>query len=519
MGAIDIIFIIFFLILSLVLSLFYYHKTFKSYQLHMYFLTDTIKSFSFDMLETFLLEIIVFFNFLFIFLTNKNFVYLSLLVFFVLACLFCFKFKEKTTKNKLVFTKRFIRFYIVFIVLSLFFNGVGVFLLYKSGFFGLIFINSLIINYFVFILAHILILPIENLIKKSFIKKAQQKLKKCKNLKVIAITGSYGKTSVKNFVYDILKTKFKVCKTPKSFNTEMGITKVILNDLKEDDEFLILEMGADRLHDINKLCKIVKPDYSIITGVTNQHLNTFKTMENIIKTKYELVENTKGNGFVIFNGENEITKEYFNKTTNVNKILVGNNKKFYAKEIASTLFGTTFKLAFNKQEITIKTKLLGEHNVINLLLASRLALLLGFTLLEIKTAIENIEQVEHRLQLIENNGKYILDDSFNANSVGVKYSIDVLKSHNGKKIVITGGIVELGKDSYKDNYKLGVFLRDIDYILITNKINRQPILDGLNRENNVYCVENLNEAVLKLQEFYHEGDCVLFLNDLPDTYK
>lgn len=517
MSSLEIFLLINFIILYEILNLLYFHKLFKSYQLKLYYLCDTIKTFELNLLNTILLEIIVFFNGLLIFIQNKTFIFIALFLNILISYLFCFKFKEKKQKNKLIYTKRFIRFYILFVSLSLLLLSF-IFLLFKTVFWPFILINSLILNYFVFMLAHILILPIENVIKNGYIKKAKKKLKECKNLKVIAITGSFGKTSVKNFIYQILKTKFKVCMSPNSFNTDMGITKTILNYLKLDDEFLILEMGADRLHDINKLCKIVKPDYSILTGVTNQHLNTFKTFDNIVSTKYELVQNTKGNGFIVFNGENKITKEFYDKTTTANKVLVG-NKKFFAKDIECSLFGTTFTLVHHKKQIIIKTKLLGRHNVINLLLASRLAVILGFSLDDIKFAIEKIEQVEHRLNLIENNGKYILDDSFNANSEGVKRSIEVLKSHSGKKIVITGGIVELGKDSYKENYNLGVLMQDIDFVIITNKINRTALLDGLNRENNVFVVENLIEAVEKLQEIYFVGDCVLFLNDLPDSYK
>jgi len=514
----DIILTCFYALFSLVLTVCYFYKIFKNYQLHMYYLSDTIKSLSFDMLETFLIEIIIFFNFLFIFLDNKNFIYVSLFIFFVLALTFCFKFKEKKQKNKLVFTKRFIRFFVLFFILNVGLLTILTIFLYKTRYFGLIFINFLFYSFLMFIFSHFLILPFENFIKNYYIKKAREKLKKCKNLKVICITGSYGKTSVKNFIYDILKTKYKVCVSPNSYNTQMGITKVILNNLNLNDEFLVLEMGADRLHDINNLCKIVKPDFSVITGVTNQHLKTFKTFENIVKTKFELIENTKDKGMVILNAENKITNDFY-KQTNKEKYLVGKESNFCAQNIKCTLFGTKFNLVNDKEKMLISTKLLGKHNVLNLLLSSKLATLLGFSLEEIKIAIENIEQVNHRLNLIKSNGRFILDDSFNANCEGVKHAIEVLKTHCGKKIVITAGIVELGKDAYKENYKLGKLLKDIDYVIITNYVNRNAILDGLKKSKNVFLVENLNEAMIKLKDIFFEGDCVLFLNDLPDTYK
>jgi len=519
MNSLHIFFLIFFLIINLFLSLFYFINFFKNYQLKMYFLIETLKNFKFKTLEGYLLEISIFFNVLFIFLTHTIFVYFSLLVFFALNLLMILKNKGKPQKSKLVFTKRFNRFFVLFILLNLVIFSLFVFLLFKTKYFALIFANLYLINFLIFIISHILISPLEKLIKLYYIKKAKNKLKKLPNLKVVAITGSFAKTSVKNYLFQMLKTKFKVCMSPKSFNTDMGITKVVLNSLKQDDEILLLEMGADRNHDINKLCKIVKPDYSIVTGVTNQHLKTFKTFENIVNTKYELIENTKQNGEVVLNNENEITKNFYSKTK-LKKHLVGIGSNFFAEEIKTSYNGTTFIIKTEKESVKVQTKLLGKHNVLNLLLSSKMALILGVDLNEIVKTIEKLAPVEHRLNLIENNGKYILDDSFNANTESVKCALEVLKSFPNKKIVITAGIVELGKDSYKSNFMLGELLQEIDYIIITNKTNKTSILDGLGeRQHNVFVVENLQEATNKLSQFYFEGDCVLFLNDLPDCYE
>lgn len=518
MSNLDIIFLLLFLFITLFLSIFYFLSIFKNYQLKMYSFAETINSFKINLLEGYLLELIIFFNIFFCCLTEKIFVYISLSVFFVLTFLLILKHKPKKNKNKVVFTKRFIRFFVLFILLNIIIFSFLVLWLFKTGYFALIFANFLILGFLIFMFAHFLIWPLEKLIKFTYIKKAQKKLKEIPNLKVIAITGSFGKTSVKNYLFEMLKTKYKVCKTQKSYNTDMGITKVILNDLKFNDEILILEMGADKLHDINKLCKIVKPDYSIVTGVTNQHLKTFKSFENIVKTKFELIENTKESGVVVLNAENEITKEFFNKT-NIEKYLVGFGSDFYAVNLSLSYNSTSFILKDGENECSITTKLLGKHNVINLLLAGKMAKFFGVNLKEIQKVIEELEPVEHRLNLIENCGKFILDDSFNSNSEGVKSAIDVLKTFPNKKIVITPGIVELGKDSFKENYKLGKLLKDIDYIIITNDENKNSILDGLQeRRENVFCVSSLLDATKKLQEIYFEGDCVLFLNDLPDCY-
>ncbi|MGN1208572.1 MAG: Mur ligase family protein, partial [Christensenellales bacterium] len=328
----------------------------------------------------------------------------------------------------------------------------------------------------------------------------------------------------KNFLFEMLKTKFKVKKTEKSFNTPMGITKAILTHLDFSDEILILEFGADHNHDIKKLCTIVQPDDAIITGVTFQHLQTFKTFENIINTKYELVENTKKDGNIVFNADNGISKNFFDICKNKNKFLVSTNKNnpqicLWAEKIKCEFNKTSFYLCTQTGKVFCTTKLLGKNNVTNILLSAQMALNFGVNLLEIKKVVKSLSPAPHRLNLIENAGKYILDDSFNANPEGVKNAIDVLLTFKGKKIVITPGLVELGTKQFEENVKLGESLKKVDYVLITNQTNKTALLKGLfGSKNHVFCFENLLEATQKLQEIFFVGDCVLFLNDLPDNY-
>lgn len=521
MSVLNIIFLVFFVLINNFVLNLYFLKIFKIYQLKQYFFIQVFKNFKVTICDVFLIINCLIFNIL-IFFSRQNFYILSsiLLVFYLLNLLFVLKFKQKNQKNRLVFTKRFMRFFVLYNLFSLSFFSLSVFLLIKNLVFAFFFVNFLILGYLIFIFTHLCIFPIEKLIKQFYIKKAKKKLKAMKNLIVVGITGSFAKTSVKNFLYEMLKSKFKVCKSQKSFNTDMGITKVVLNDLKFDDEILILEYGADRNHDIKKLCKIVSPNYSIITGVNSQHLNTFKRLENIINTKYELVENTKNDGVVVFNGDNEITKQFYDKTNNLKKFKVGLNLEndLFAENIVTTISGTFFNVNINNKKYFLHTKLFGKHNVLNLLLAIKMTLVLGVEIEDIIKSIERIEQVPHRLNLIINEDKYILDDSFNANIDGVKSALEVLKIFPNKKYVITGGLVELGKKSYEENVKLGKMLASFDGVVITNKTNQKALLDGLKNSKNVYVADSLNEAVKKLNEFFSAYDCVLFLNDLPDCY-
>ncbi len=480
---------------------------------------------------------------------SNNIYIIFCLIFAFLLTVFILQFcQKKPQKNKLVFTKRFVRYFVLTNLLLLIYLVLICIFVKNVIVFKYLFLNFWLISFFILMISHILILPLEKLIKQFYIKKAQKKLKKMPNLKIIAITGSFAKTSVKNYLAEMLKTKYKVCASPNSFNTEMGVTKVILNYLKNDDQILILEFGADHNHDIKKLCKIAMPDYAILTGVTNQHLKTFKTFYNLIKTKFELVKFAKKDATFVFNFDNKITRNFYERCHSKNKYLVSidayfdntfynnfeeNEQKSGTKKIEKpfskiNLFArlieckfneTTFYLCSQNEPIFCKTKLLGKHNITNILLSAQMAQILGVSLNEISKVIQTLSPAPHRLNLIENAGKYILDDSFNANPEGVKMAISVLKTFGGKKIVITPGLVELGNEQEKENIILGKLLKEIDYVFVVGKTNKNAILKGLeNSKNKIYCCENLDEATQKLKSVFFEGDCVLFLNDLPDNY-
>lgn len=509
-------------LLNLIVGNYYFYDKFKIYQLCGYQINKAFKSFQINKREIFCLSLFLLFNAISI-LFNDALISLCLnYILFLLLTIIVLAFTNQiASKNRLVFTKRFIRFFVLFNLINSFFICLSFYLYLKNTYFSYFISCFLYVQFLTYIIAHILISPFEYLVKIIYIVKAKKKLKRNKDLIVIGITGSYGKTSVKNYLYEILKENYKICKSQKSFNTEMGFTKVILNDLKDDDEILILEYGADKKHDIKKLCKIVSPNYSIITGITNQHLNTFKTFDNLLNTKYELVENTNG-GYVIFNGDNEFCENFYNKCYK-NKLLVGiDNKKssIQCENINLKIGKTTFDINILGEKYTLKTSLLGKHNIINLLLAIQMAILFNIEIPKIIKAVSKIQAVEHRLKLLKNGDRYILDDSFNSNPVGAKNAIDVLMTFPNKKIVITGGLVELGKENYIENVKLGKYLTSVDVVVIVGNENKSALLEGLKEsKKTVLCADNVNLAVSLIQKYFNTGDCLLFLNDLPDNYK
>lgn len=424
-------------------------------------------------------------------------------------------------KTKLVFTKRikrlvFIDFLINFLIILMFFLVFNKFLTIFLTIFSL-----LILSPFFEILTFAVIFPVEQAIKLRYIAKAKAKLKNCE-CKKIAITGSFGKTTTKNILYQLLKEEFDVCATPKSFNTPMGICKTILENLKETDEFLIVEYGARYKGDIDFLAKNFGVDFGIITPIGNCHLETFKTLANIENTKFELCENAKV--LVLFNGKSESTKKLYYKCPK-EKFLVCEKGGFaYAEDIILKNDFTEFKMIIDKKEIKCKTKLLGQSNVDNIVVASALAYLLKENLFDIKNAIEKLKPVPHRLELIKGNIAYVIDDSYNSNFAGFKQALDVLKNFDRRKIVVSPGMIELGERQYQENYNIGVEVGKIaDKFVIMNQENKDALYhgakDGGVDDENIFFASNREKQKEILRKIIKKGDIILFENDFPDNVK
>ena len=374
-------------------------------------------------------------------------------------------------------------------------------------------------------LVNLIMTPVEKLIAHRYIVLAKKKLKNNPDLIKIGITGSFGKTSTKFFLKTILSEKYSVCASPFSYNTPMGITKSIIQYLDFSHQILIAEMGARFVGDIKELCDLVSPQYGIITSVGEQHLQTFKTLENIKNTKYELVDGLEENGTIIFNGENKICCELYNKTI-IPKMITGFNKQYdvYADNIKTSKEGTHFTLHIKNESVECFTKLLGEHNIEDILTSSGLAFKLGLTLQEISNGISKLQPIEHRLQLINaSDGVTILDDSYNGSIEGSKKALEILKMFEGEKIVVTPGLVELGTKEKQANIDFGERIAEVaDKVIIVNVTHSLDIKKGLlNKkfdESKIYQIETLS-AINELIKKMKLKDCtILFYNDLPDNY-
>ena len=454
--------------------------------------------------------------------------YVGILFYFLFSSLFITNLFTAKQKTPLKYTKRMARLLVVYTILvlfaSFFISFVGY--LYVPYFsYAIIGIIPLILPLFVF-LAYFINYPIEKIISNSYLKKARKKLAEFSNLKVVGITGSYAKTSVKNILYIILSEKFRVCATPSSYNTPLGLSKTILSKLDSEDEIFLAEMGAKQKNDIHELCEMVSPEIGIITGIGNQHLLTFGSVENIKKTKSEIAEfvsNHNGKLFINTDGvlAEEVSTEYKNSHVvslekDAGKIQVVNLK--VGKE------GSSFELALGDEKVKCKTVLLGKHNVSNILLAATVAYELGLTLKEISKGISKLSATSHRLEIVKSNAPYtIIDNAYNSSVEGSKASLELLSKFDGKKIVITPGLIELGKEQFNSNFEFGRDMAAVcDYVIIDSAINYDAISSGLVfagfDESKIMQAVSLNQAVDLLAKVVSDGDVVLFENDLPDNY-
>lgn len=390
-------------------------------------------------------------------------------------------------------------------------------------------------------IANLLIYPLERTINEAYLLSARKRIKTL-GPKVIGITGSYGKTSTKYILHRILSEKFNTLMTPDSYNTPMGICKVIRGQLAAEHEIFVVEMGAYKRGDIRELCNLVSPQIGILTAVGPQHLERFKSIENIAKTKYELIESLPPGGLAIFNCDNEICAELADKREQgSNPVLryatksppvssTSKRAQLTATDIRHTDEGLVFMVQAlidtqDATEVEIHTQLLGRHNVSNILAAMAVAIECGMTFEEIRTAIANVEPVPHRLQLTTGaGGVTIIDDSFNSNPVGAKAALEVLTEiGNGKKVLVTPGMIELAEKEYDENKKLGEHAADVcDLVILVGPTRTIPILDGLKASaypnQQIIVALNLEEVKQHLAVRVQSGDVVLFENDLPDNY-
>ena len=434
---------------------------------------------------------------------------------------------EKKAKKAFVFTPRVKRLYAVsFIVMT------------AVLYFIVCLINQLIglsdiwlVLFFLFpmflplwiALCGLLAWPIEKAISEMYFRDAQRILRERKDLVRLGITGSWGKTSVKFILGTILEEKYHTLVTPASFNTPMGVTKVIRSRLEPGHRVFVAEMGARHVGDIKEMCRLVHPQIGLLTSVGPQHLDTFKTVERVAKTKIEALPE---DGEAFFADDGDICRALYEKTK-IRKHLTGldpEKDEIRAEEIRYSPEGSTFLLCRGEEKTKCTTRLLGELNIRNILLCASAALSLGLSMKQIARGISKIKPVEHRLQLVRHpGGLNVIDDAFNSNIRGAKQAFQVLKQFPQKRIVVTPGMVELGGQEAEMNREFGAAMADCcDIAVLVGKKRSEAISAGLKEhgfpQEMIRVVGSLEEATQLIRKITGTGDTVLFENDLPDNY-
>lgn len=368
-----------------------------------------------------------------------------------------------------------------------------------------------------------IMLPLENHFAKGFVKDAARILSEHKHLTVIGITGSYGKTSVKTFLHALLSVKYNTLMTPGSYNTTMGVVRTIRESLLPSHEIFLAEMGAKQPGDIKEICDLVHPKYGIISSIGEQHLETFKTVDNIIATKFELADALPADGCVFLNTDNDYIRE---KAVSVPKVTYGaapdSDAEYRAYDIAVDTAGCSFTFVTPDGESRrFTTKLLGSHNIQNLAGCMAIAHTLGVTLDEMVYAVRLLKPVEHRLQLLPNG---FIDDAYNSNPAGFRGALDTLKLFDARRILVTPGVVELGEREAELNKELGAYAADkCDIAVLIGEKQAPPLKDGLLSagfpEENLYVAKTLQDGLELIASLPKaEKQIVLLENDLPDNF-
>ncbi len=485
-----------------------------------------------------------FFCILFMVLANSFFVnYRAIALFVNIAAFVCYLFyilqwkkrvTEEQVKHPLAVTARIKRlivtlgiFYLVPMVLFIIYRDQLIlrsFLLFLLS--VLIYFNSLVVLIANFVNKY----TVEKFVYHHFRRKAIKKLQSMNHLKVIGITGSYGKTSSKNILADILNSKYVTLPTPRNLNTPYGLIMTINNYLDKFNDVFIAEMGAYTKGEIQQLCELVHPKYGILTRIGTAHLETFGSEEIIQQTKFELIESLPKDGVGVLNKDDPKQTSYH--LQNTCKILwIGIDDQevdVHASDIRCSNKGTTFTVTFrgDQKKYTFETKLLGVHNVYNILAALALGREFAIDISKLQQAVRQVRPVEHRLELKRLGTFYQIDDAYNSNPIGAKNALEVLNMMPGVKVVVTPGMIELGAKEASLNEVFGEQIAQLsgaDYVVLIGEKKTEPIKRGLQNEgypmDRVIVYNNVVDAYTFIRTIKSKRDVyALFENDLPDVY-
>ena len=519
-------------ILLIIIWLFYlYFRTKKS--LHMLqqnlydddhrYLKWIKKNFDKIMLGAEILQLFLIFFILFIKKSNYILILFGIIYFLLFIRSFGISHKE-VVKKPLVVTARIKRLLCTITLIYL----IMIYFSYKLNINVYLILTILAyFQYFIALLAVKVNKPVEKCVFLKFKRMALKKLNSMNNLKVVGITGSYGKTSSKNILNEILNVKYNSITTPKNLNTPYGLIITINNHLDKFDNVFIAEMGAYKIGEIKELCDLVKPKYGILTRIGKAHMELFGSQENIQKGKFELIESLPSDGVAVLNSDDPLQVNY-NLKNKVKVLWIGidNDADFKASNINVSNIGTTFDLIIkgDKNKYKFETKLLGYANIYNILAAIALGYEFGININQLQSAVKSVKPIEHRLELKKNGDIYYIDDAYNSNPVGSKMALDVLNLMPGKKIIVTPGMIELGSIEDEENTIFGENIADVcDEVILIGDKQTKAIQKGLKNkkydEKHIYILEDVIDAFDLIKKLKGKDTYVLLENDLPDVFK
>jgi UDP-N-acetylmuramoyl-tripeptide--D-alanyl-D-alanine ligase len=444
----------------------------------------------------------------------------------IIYCFMAIMNRPAKAKKPLVFTKRVKRMFLTSYMIYALLLFVSILVRNHLYFTAILFFVIAALIPVLVLIANFINKPVETSINNRFINEARNMIESMPNLTVIGVTGSYGKTSVKFYLQKLLSAKYNVLVTPENFNTTLGVVRTIREHLRATHEIFVCEMGAKNIGDIKEICDLVHPAHGVITSIGPQHLESFFTIENVIKTKFELADSVGKKGNVFLNYDNEYIANHKINNPIISYGIQNGACDYRAYDVSVSSKGSTFKMKdMQGKEWEFTTKLIGEHNVVNIAGAIAAAHTLGVPMDSLVVQVRRLEGVPHRLQLIKGNNALIIDDAYNSNPSGAKAALDTLNTFEGVKIVVTPGMIELGSKQYECNKTFGTQIASVcDYAILVGPKQTKPIQDGLAEadypSNQIYVAESLQDALAYVEKLNTNGiqKIVLLENDLPDNY-
>ncbi len=441
----------------------------------------------------------------------------SLVAFLAFLILYIWADNKRAVPVSVEKSPRIIRVMVIIFVLSAIFCYIAVALLnfadYMWG--NIIFSVLRYVPMAIFVLLLIPVALLANLISKAYdvphgnkyLKAGKEKIA-ASDIKIIGISGSAGKAVTKSVLHDLLQKKYHVFSTVRAHYTPLGISKALVGVNMSDYDIFIVEMKARYAGDVARLCDILPPDCSITTGICPEHAEAFGSRDEMVAANGELISRTKG--------LNIIADSCWEDFAGLD---VQKEKESCISCIQCSLEGTSFTLTLGGESREVHTKLLGELTAHCIGLAAQMAYTLGLSIDEIAEGIGTTDCVEHRLQHYEKDGVFVLDDMRGTTLTEARSAAGVLATHTGRKIIVTGGLSELGVLEPEENKEMGASLLCADQLILIGTTLVKDVQAGYHAaggpEENVHIFNTERKAKDYLASIQKPGDCVLYLNVEP----